>query len=41
MLLRTPEKWEVNPERIASKFDATVLWRLSEKAWGEAAFMFR
>ncbi len=33
-------KWEVDPERTASEFDAGYYGGLLEKAWGEAAFVF-
>jgi hypothetical protein len=33
-------KWEVDPERNASKFDAAYYRGLVQKAWGEAAFVF-
>jgi len=40
-VIRDARKWEVDPERTASKFDATYYRGLLEKAWGEAAFVFR
>ena len=33
-------KWEVDPERTASKFDAAYYRELLEKAWREAAYVF-
>ena len=39
-VIRDAKKWEVDPERTASKFDATYYRGLLEKAWGEAAFVF-
>ena len=39
-MIRDAKKWEVDPERTASKFDATYYRGLLEKAWGEAAFVF-
>lgn len=40
-VIRDACKWEVDPERTASKFDAAYYRGLLEKAWGEAAFVFR
>ena len=40
-VIRDASKWEVDPERTASKFDAGYYRGLLEKAWGEAAFVFR
>ena len=39
-VIRDARKWEVDPERTASKFDAAYYRELLEKAWGEAAFVF-
>ena len=39
-VIRDARKWEVDPERTASKFDAAYYRGLLEKAWGEAAFVF-
>ena len=39
-MIRDARKWEVDPERTASEFDAVYYRRLLEKAWGEAAFVF-
>jgi len=39
-VIRDARKWEVDPERTASKFDAVYYRGLLEKAWGEAAFVF-
>jgi len=33
-------RWEVEPERSASEFDARYYGKLLEKAWGEVAFVF-
>ena len=40
-VIRDACKWEVDRERTASKFDAAYYRGLLEKAWGEAAFVFR
>jgi len=40
-VIRDARKWEVDPERTASKFDAAYDRGLLEKAWGEAAFVFK
>jgi len=34
-VIRDARKWEVDPERTASKFDAGHYGGLLEKAWGE------
>ena len=39
-VIRDARKWEVDPERTASKFDAAYYRGLLEKAWVEAAFVF-
>ncbi|MGD0954739.1 MAG: DNA polymerase I, partial [Methanotrichaceae archaeon] len=39
-VIRDARKWEVDPERTASEFDALYYRGLLEKAWGEAAFVF-
>jgi DNA polymerase I len=39
-VIRDAKKWDVDPERIASKFDAGYYRRLLEKAWAKAAFVF-
>jgi DNA polymerase, archaea type len=39
-VIKDARKWEVDPERTASKFDAAYYRGLLEKAWGEAAFVF-
>jgi DNA polymerase elongation subunit (family B) len=39
-VIRDARRWEVDPERTASKFDAGYYQGLLEKAWGEAAFVF-
>ena len=40
-VVRDAKKWEVDPERTASKFDAVYYRGLLEKTWTEAAFVFR
>ena len=40
-VIRDARKWEVDPERTASKFDGSYYRGLLEKAWGEAVFVFR
>ncbi len=40
-VIRDARKWEVDPERTASKFDAAYYRGLLGKAWGEVAFVFR
>jgi hypothetical protein len=40
-VIRDARKWEVDPERTASKFDAAYYRGLLEKAWTETAFVFR
>ena len=40
-VIRDARKWEIDPERNASKFDAAYYRGLLEKAWGEAAYVFR
>jgi DNA polymerase elongation subunit (family B) len=40
-VIRDARKWEVDPERTASKFDAAYYRVLLEKTWGEAAFVFK
>jgi DNA polymerase, archaea type len=39
-VIRNARKWEVDPERTASEFDAVYYRGLLEKAWEEAAFVF-
>ena len=39
-VIRDARKWEVDPKRTASKFDAAYYRGLLEKAWGKAAFVF-
>ena len=39
-VIKDARKWEVDPERTASKFDATYYRGLLDKAWGETAFVF-
>ena len=39
-VIRDAHKWEVDPERTASKFDAVYYSGLLEKARGEAAFVW-
>ena len=38
-VIRDARKWEVDPERTASKFDAVYYQGPLETAWGEAAFV--
>jgi DNA polymerase elongation subunit (family B) len=40
-VVKDAKKWEVEPERTASEFDAGYYGKLLEKAWEEAAFVFR
>lgn len=40
-VIRNARKWEVDPERTASKFDAAYYRGLLEKAWAEVAFVFQ
>ena len=39
-VIRDARKWEVDPERTASEFDAGYYGGLLEKAWSEVAFVF-
>ena len=39
-VIRDARKWETDPERTASEFDAGYYRRLLEKAWGELASVF-
>ena len=39
-VVKDADRWEVDPARVASRFDAEYYRRLMEKAWGEAAFVF-
>ena len=39
-VIRDARKWEVDPERTASQFDAAYYRGLLEKAWAEVAFVF-
>ncbi len=40
-VVKDAKRWEVEPERTASKFDAGYYGKLLEKAWEEAAYVFR
>ena len=40
-VVRDAHKWEVDPERTASKFDAAYYRGSLEKAWGEVEFVFK
>ena len=40
-VIRDARKWEVEPERTASKFDTVYYRGLLDKAWDEAEFVFR
>ena len=39
-MVKDAYRWEVDPERDASKFDVRYYRKLLEKAWEEAAFVF-
>lgn len=39
-MVKYAKKWEVEPERTASEFDAGYYGKLLEKAWGEVAYVF-
>jgi hypothetical protein len=39
-MVKDARKWEVDPERTASKFDASYYRGLLERARAEAAFVF-
>jgi hypothetical protein len=39
-VVKDAKKWEVDPARTPSKFDAGYYKGLLEKAWGEIAFVF-
>jgi hypothetical protein len=39
-VVKDAKKWEVDPARTASKFDAGYYKGLLEKAWGEMGFVF-
>jgi len=39
-VVKDAKKWEVDPARTASEFDAGYYRGLLEKAWREAAFVF-
>jgi hypothetical protein len=39
-VVKDAKKWEVDPARTASEFDAAYYRGLLEKAWAEAAFVF-
>ena len=39
-VVKDAHKWGIDPERIASEFDADYYRGLLEKAWGEAACVF-
>ena len=40
-VVKDAKKWEVEPERTASEFDAGYYGKLLEKAWEEVGFVFR
>jgi DNA polymerase elongation subunit (family B) len=40
-VIRDARKWEVDPERTASEFDAAYYRGLLENAWAEVEFVFR
>jgi DNA polymerase elongation subunit (family B) len=39
-VIKDAGKWEVDPERTASEFDAGYYGGLLKKAWGEVEFVF-
>jgi hypothetical protein len=39
-VVKDAKRWEVNPSRTASEFDAVYYRGLLEKVWGEAGFVF-
>lgn len=39
-VVKYAKKWEMDPARTASEFDAGYYRGLLEKAWAEAAFIF-
>jgi len=39
-VIKDARKWEVDPERTASEFDAVYYRGLLEKVWGEVSFVF-
>ncbi|MGD0953579.1 MAG: hypothetical protein ABR985_14515 [Methanotrichaceae archaeon] len=39
-VVKDARKWEVDPDRTASKFDSVYYRGLLEKAWLETAFVF-
>lgn len=39
-VIKDAGRWEVDPARVASRFDAEYYGKLMEKAWGEVAFVF-
>jgi hypothetical protein len=39
-VIKDAKRWEVNPERTASEFDASYYLGLLGKAWLEVAFVF-
>ncbi len=40
-VVKDAKRWEVEPDRTASEFDAVYYRKLLEKAWEEAAYVFR
>jgi len=40
-VVRDAKKWEADPEKTARGIDAEYSRKLLEKAWKEAAFVFR
>jgi hypothetical protein len=40
-VIRDARKWEVDPERTASKFDDVYYRGLLQKAWTEISFLFK
>ena len=39
-VVKDASSWEVDPARVASRFDAEYYGKLMEKAWGEVGFVF-
>ena len=40
LVVKDVKKWEVDPARTASEFNADYFRKLLEKAWEEASFIF-
>ena len=39
-MVKDASRWEVDPARVASRFDAEYYGKLMEKAWGKVGFVF-